>query len=576
MEKNTHSGIIIDELHFARVLLYMNGHITEDVGDLTNAKIYIEDVSGFYGKFSPETLEIDPVNRTFKLHYHILSIRDKMPLLTGDYYLRIKCHKKVWPAYVSEEMHHIAENGRLITAEQDTDELRTMLKKNDNNMSFWNSRKSSGNGSEIYEVISKLDLDDDTYFLSITGQFFKGAGGGIRQAIVTSFKRTKKKLHNLLMPMKQQMQIDYFNRLQKKRQKKTGKKTLLFASQSRAVIGGNEEFIYNRMKERGLLDQFHVLMDFYPTINEGRGIIGARKLTKKLALSDIILIDDFFPFVYKFDFPDDVKFIQVWHACGAFKAVGFERIGKKGAPAVNTRAHKCYTHMPVDSPHSGHHNAEAFGLPESVFIPTGVPRTDMFFDEAYKNEVIKKLRAEYPIFEQRNRIHLYAPTFRGNGAQSAYFPYQRLDLKAWGKSLKEHNELLIIKMHPFVPAKAQIPEEYKDYILDFSDYREINDILFIADTMTTDYSSVMYEYSLLRRPMYFFAFDQKAYESTRDFYEPYEETVPGYIIKSFPELLKALEDKDYDYSLIDKFVEKNFTYTDGKSTDRCIDEIIMK
>lgn len=574
MKQNTRSGITIEELHFARVLLYMSGYITEDVGDLQNATIYLEDVSGFYGTFSPESLEIDATNRTFKLHYHILSVRDKMPLLTGDYYLRIKCHNKVWPAYVSSEMHHIAENGRLITKEQDEDP-HAMLKKNDNNLSFWNSRKS-GNANEVYETISKLDLDDDTYFLSVTGQFLKPNSGGIRKAIITSINKKKKKLHNMLMPTKQQLQINYFNRMQKKRQKNTGKKTILFASQSRAVIGGNEEFIYNRMKERGLLEQFRVLTDFYPTINEARGIFGAMKLTKKLALSDIILIDDFFPFVYKFDFPEDVKFIQVWHACGAFKAVGFERIGKKGAPAVNTRAHKCYTHMPVDSPHSGHHNAEAFGLPEKVFIPTGVPRTDMFFDEAYKQEIIKKLYEEYPIFGQRDRIHLYAPTFRGNGAKSAYFPYEKLDLKAWGKSLKKHNELLIIKMHPFVPARVQIPEEYKDYILDFSDYREINDILFIADTMTTDYSSVMYEYSLLRRPMYFFAFDQRAYESTRDFYEPYEETVPGYIIKTFPELLETLESKDYDYSRIDKFVEKNFTYTDGKSTDRCIDEIIMK
>ena len=69
------------------------------------------------------------------------------------------------------------------------------------------------------------------------------------------------------------------------------------------------------------------------------------------------------------------------------------------------------------------------------------------------------------------------------------------------------------------------------------------------------------------------------YENSRDFYEPYEETVPSpsVIVKTFPALLHALEDTDnYDYDALDRFVRKNFKYTDGKSTDRFIDEIILK
>ena len=93
--------------------------------------------------------------------------------------------------------------------------------------------------------------------------------------------------------------------------------------------------------------------------------------------------------------------------------------------------------------------------------------------------------------------------------------------------------------------------------------------------LITDYSSIIYEMSLLKKPMLFFAFDQKYYEATRDFYEPYEELVPGKIVHDFDELMTALKDKDYEFEKMDGFIKKNFKYTDGKSTDRVIDQLIM-
>jgi CDP-ribitol ribitolphosphotransferase len=65
------------------------------------------------------------------------------------------------------------------------------------------------------------------------------------------------------------------------------------------------------------------------------------------------------------------------------------------------------------------------------------------------------------------------------------------------------------------------------------------------------------------------------YETTRDFYEKYEDIVPGQIIKHFDALLDALRNEDYDTERLDWFIEKNFTYTDGKATDRVIDTMIL-
>ena len=70
--------------------------------------------------------------------------------------------------------------------------------------------------------------------------------------------------------------------------------------------------------------------------------------------------------------------------------------------------------------------------------------------------------------------------------------------------------------------------------------------------------------------MLFYAFDQIMYVSTRDFYEPYEDIVPG----RFDQLMEALEKEEYNTDKIEWFIKKNFAYTDGKSTDRVIDLII--
>lgn len=232
--------------------------------------------------------------------------------------------------------------------------------------------------------------------------------------------------------------------------------------------------------------------------------------------------------------------------------------------------------MPVSSHHSALHHAEGFCIDESKFYPVGIPRTDIFFDEDYKKKTVVRMYEQFPRAKSAKKVYLYAPTFRGDNALNAYFPFEKIDFEKWGRFLKERDEYLIIKMHPFVREQIQIPEKYKDYMCDAASYREVNDILFIVDALITDYSSIIYEFSLLKgRPMYFFAFDQKMYEATRDFYEAYEDTVPGKIVKNFDDLLEALEKEEYSKEALEAFVKKNFTYTDGKATDRVIDQLIL-
>ncbi len=101
-------------------------------------------------------------------------------------------------------------------------------------------------------------------------------------------------------------------------------------------------------------------------------------------------------------------------------------------------------------------------------------------------------------------------------------------------------------MHPFVKNRLNIADKHKQYFVDVSDFREVNDILFITDLLISDYSSLIYEYAVFKKPMIFYAFDLEDYITTRDFYEPYESFVPGKIVQSFDALMDALDNEDYE------------------------------
>ena len=104
---------------------------------------------------------------------------------------------------------------------------------------------------------------------------------------------------------------------------------ILFSSDSRADLGGNLKLVYDRMVERGLDREFELLTLFKPGIAARRSVADRFRLPRLLARVDTIVIDDFQPVIYRVDDPD-VSIVQLWHALGAFKTVGYSRVGKPG------------------------------------------------------------------------------------------------------------------------------------------------------------------------------------------------------------------------------------------------------
>lgn len=92
---------------------------------------------------------------------------------------------------------------------------------------------------------------------------------------------------------------------------------------------------------------------------------------------------------------------------GAFKTVGFSRTGKKGGPFIDSIGHRNYSKAYVSSNNDILYYAEAFGIEEHRVIPTGVPRTDVLFDESYKTRIKQSLETKLPIIKIKKSFFLH-------------------------------------------------------------------------------------------------------------------------------------------------------------------------
>lgn len=288
-----------------------------------------------------------------------------------------------------------------------------------------------------------------------------------------------------------------------------------------------------------------------------------------IATCRILLLDDYYFPLYVIKKRDETVSIQLWHACGAFKKFGYSIKDKPYGPSSEylkaVPVHSNYDYSIVSSAAAVPHFAEAFNMDENRVLPLGVPRTDYFFKEDDLHKLAEEFQQAYPDLKRKKKL-LYAPTFRGSGhyQESKRIP---LDLQTFKQSLDPEKYVLFVHLHPYM--KNHVHLENDPFIYDLTDRYSLYDMMVLSDALVTDYSSVIFEYSLLKKPIYFFCPDLEDYTKERDFYYPFETFVPGPISKNIAELARDISQSgNLDTSKIEAFSQTFITHQDGQSSDR--------
>lgn len=173
-------------------------------------------------------------------------------------------------------------------------------------------------------------------------------------------------------------------------------------------------------------------------------------------------------------------------------------------------------------------------------LEKGIPRSDIFFRKDLFPGIKSRICSRYGIPET-DRIVLYAPTFRRNRSLEPY----SIDWKRLIPGLKEHfggeEVTIFLRLHPNMINTDISPLMTDPAIIDVTRYHDMQELLCIADLLITDYSSSMFDMSMLNKPCILYATDIEQYD--RGYYFKFSE-MPYPVAKSNDELLEIIKTFD--------------------------------
>lgn len=294
-----------------------------------------------------------------------------------------------------------------------------------------------------------------------------------------------------------------------------------------------------------------------------------------LASARVFIVDDyFFPMYVIRPRPGTIR-VQVWHGCGALKKMGYSTaetaFGRDEAFNARFRIHSNYDVILVSSMAVAPYYAEAFRQPLDRFTSRlGIPRTDVLLEPGRQARA-EAVRDRYPV--EGRRVILYAPTFRGDRGDRATQP-SYLDLRELRAVLGD-DHVVLVRAHPFVRDAVRIGPELAGFAIDASGDPDINELMLIADVFVTDYSSALFEFALLERPICLFAPDLARYEADRGLYIDYRRVLPGPVFDTTRDLAEHIRRGAFDLEAVRRVRDWAFDVADGQATARFVDEVVL-
>lgn len=187
-------------------------------------------------------------------------------------------------------------------------------------------------------------------------------------------------------------------------------------------------------------------------------------------------------------------------------------------------------------------------------INSGIPRNDVFFSD--RPDIRQKVRLRYGI-GNHVKIVLYAPTFRldlNDYTKEKMAQKINIDQKGVVDALAERfggEWRFVVRFHPKVSNLADVEKG----IINATDYPDMQELLYTADAVITDYSSLMWDFALTGKPVFLHAQDIDEYSIKPGFYMPVEKW-PYPLAKTNDGLLRNIRNFDQHKYTID--LEKHF------------------
>ena len=262
--------------------------------------------------------------------------------------------------------------------------------------------------------------------------------------------------------------------------------------------------------------------------------------------------------------------LETWHGGGAYKRVGGHRIDvnareqqhaveKMNKITLFVSSSKAFTDFVI---------RDAYQYRGEV-LECGLPRNDDLLHMDL--DAIDRARQTLDIPDGAN-VLLYAPTFRNSHSLDLY----DVDFAALKAALERKfggEWIIVLRMHYYLADKAMASQA--PYLRNATDYPDMQDLLQCADVLLTDYSSCMWDFSLMHKPCFLYARDISEYRGERDFYTPIEGW-PFPLAADNAELARVIADFDEHtyHCAVDRHHEELRSTESGTAARQCAQRIV--
>jgi len=339
---------------------------------------------------------------------------------------------------------------------------------------------------------------------------------------------------------------------------------VVFASARAERLEGNLLYIHEALREHRPDLRPVLLLERYSYDLRGKiaYLLRMTRAAYHLATAHFFIVDNAFLPVHVGPHRRGTTVVQVWHAGGALKEFGVD-VHPPNREVENRFIHKYYDYVIVGSEAAVKPYASALRTPEARVLPLGVARTDFFFDEERMAEARSRILAAHPALVGR-KVIVYAPTFRGYGTDKR--PGQRLDAVSVRAALPEEYAL-VHKAHPVFDT-SMIDSNGYDVVI--GEQFDINELFTLTDVLISDYSSSIFEYALLRKPLILLVDDLDEYAADPGLYLDYRTEMIGEFATGSDEIVSLIRSDDFDLSAYEGFIARHCQFDDGSASERFV------
>ncbi len=243
------------------------------------------------------------------------------------------------------------------------------------------------------------------------------------------------------------------------------------------------------------------------------------------------------------------------------KLTGYDIIGLDSFSAFNEPQYDCSC---AYSKYEAHIQESMFRLRPDQILLSGLPKLDRLMH--ISGSEVEKIKKKLGIPLDK-KVILYAPTYRNEH----YGPMTiEADFRKW-KRILGNDYVVLFRAH----AEAIIgtyQSETLDFVIDVSEYLDNIDLMEISDALISDYSGIFFEYAVLNRPMFCYAYDYDDYVKARGLYFDIREELPGGFLNE-DELLQLIKKNPPEImEKVGQFRDKYVTVY-GNATKICVDKI---